>query len=103
VDAVLVRPLAGAPPAAGPGRLCGAPGLVLALAPVPLPVAATGLRRPAKRPVVMAMDPTPVPDEARPVFRARLLDKGIAYDREHQAGLVRTLEAFLRSDGSWTR
>ncbi|WP_035796020.1 PucR family transcriptional regulator [Kitasatospora mediocidica] len=44
-----------------------------------------------------------VPDEVRRAFRSRLLDKVIAYDIEHQADLVRTLEAFLRSDGSWTR
>ena len=44
-----------------------------------------------------------VPDEVRRAFRGRLLDKVIAYDVEHQADLVRTLEAFLRSDGSWTR
>ncbi|MEV6206668.1 helix-turn-helix domain-containing protein [Kitasatospora sp. NPDC051914] len=44
-----------------------------------------------------------VPDEVRRAFRSRLLDKVIAYDLEHQADLVRTLEAFLRSDGSWTR
>ncbi|MFJ6383262.1 PucR family transcriptional regulator [Kitasatospora sp. NPDC092039] len=44
-----------------------------------------------------------VPDEVRRAFRGRLLDKVIAYDLEHQADLVRTLEAFLRSDGSWTR
>ncbi|WP_316524975.1 PucR family transcriptional regulator [Kitasatospora brasiliensis] len=44
-----------------------------------------------------------VPDEVRRAFRGRLLDKVIAYDTEHQADLVRTLEAFLRSDGSWTR
>ncbi|MGW7445615.1 PucR family transcriptional regulator [Kitasatospora sp. NPDC054795] len=44
-----------------------------------------------------------VPDEVRRAFRGRLLDKVIAYDIEHQADLVRTLEAFLRSDGSWTR
>ncbi|WP_031066792.1 PucR family transcriptional regulator [Streptomyces sp. NRRL WC-3742] len=44
-----------------------------------------------------------VPDEVRRAFRARLLDTVIAYDLEHQADLVRTLEAFLRSDGSWTR
>ncbi|MET8545458.1 helix-turn-helix domain-containing protein [Kitasatospora sp. NPDC004799] len=44
-----------------------------------------------------------VPDEVRRAFRGRLLDKVIAYDAEHQADLVRTLEAFLRSDGSWTR
>ncbi|MFE7590064.1 PucR family transcriptional regulator [Kitasatospora sp. NPDC057512] len=44
-----------------------------------------------------------VPDEVRRAFRSRLLDTVIAYDIEHQADLVRTLEAFLRSDGSWTR
>ncbi|MFJ2775781.1 PucR family transcriptional regulator [Kitasatospora sp. NPDC087315] len=44
-----------------------------------------------------------VPDEVRRAFRGRLLDKVIGYDLEHQADLVRTLEAFLRSDGSWTR
>ncbi|MDH6119907.1 PucR family transcriptional regulator [Kitasatospora sp. GAS204B] len=44
-----------------------------------------------------------VPDEVRRAFRSRLLDKVIGYDIEHQADLVRTLEAFLRSDGSWTR
>ncbi|GAA5016361.1 PucR family transcriptional regulator [Kitasatospora paranensis] len=44
-----------------------------------------------------------VPDEVRRAFRSRLLDRVIGYDIEHQADLVRTLEAFLRSDGSWTR
>ncbi|WP_042419649.1 PucR family transcriptional regulator [Streptacidiphilus anmyonensis] len=44
-----------------------------------------------------------VPDEVRRAFRSRLLDRVIAYDLEHQADLVRTLEAFLRYDGSWTR
>ena len=44
-----------------------------------------------------------VPDEVRRAFRGRLLDKVIGYDLEHQADLVRTLEAFLRYDGSWTR
>ncbi|MFF8771101.1 PucR family transcriptional regulator [Kitasatospora sp. NPDC015120] len=44
-----------------------------------------------------------VPDEVRRAFRGRLLDTVIAYDQEHQAELLRTLEAFLRSDGSWTR
>ncbi|MER7703165.1 PucR family transcriptional regulator [Kitasatospora sp. NPDC097605] len=44
-----------------------------------------------------------VPDEVRRAFRGRLLDTVIAYDLEHQGDLVRTLEAFLRSDGSWTR
>ncbi|MFB6889520.1 PucR family transcriptional regulator [Kitasatospora sp. NPDC056327] len=44
-----------------------------------------------------------VPDEVRRAFRSRLLDTVSAYDTEHQADLLRTLEAFLRSDGSWTR
>ena len=44
-----------------------------------------------------------VPDEVRRAFRSRLLDKVIGYDLEHQADLVRTLGAFLRYDGSWTR
>jgi DNA-binding PucR family transcriptional regulator len=44
-----------------------------------------------------------VPDEVRRAFRGRLLDAVIGYDREHQADLIRTLEAFLRFDGSWTR
>jgi DNA-binding PucR family transcriptional regulator len=44
-----------------------------------------------------------VPDEVRRAFRSRLLDRVVAYDLEHQADLVRTLEAFLRYDGSWTR
>ncbi|MFF2655892.1 PucR family transcriptional regulator [Kitasatospora sp. NPDC058032] len=44
-----------------------------------------------------------VPDEVRRAFRSRLLDTVLAYDLEHQGDLVRTLEAFLRSDGSWTR
>ncbi|MFC1420628.1 PucR family transcriptional regulator [Streptacidiphilus cavernicola] len=44
-----------------------------------------------------------VPDEVRRAFRSRLLDKVVEYDLEHQADLVRTLEAFLRYDGSWTR
>ncbi|WP_407675087.1 PucR family transcriptional regulator [Phaeacidiphilus oryzae] len=44
-----------------------------------------------------------VPDEIRRAFRERLLSRVIAYDLEHQADLVDTLEAFLRYDGSWTR
>ena len=44
-----------------------------------------------------------VPDEVRRAYRSRLLDQVIGYDLEHQADLVRTLEAFLRYDGSWTR
>lgn len=44
-----------------------------------------------------------VPDEVRRAYRSRLLDQVVGYDLEHQADLVRTLEAFLRYDGSWTR
>ncbi|MFF0292040.1 PucR family transcriptional regulator [Kitasatospora sp. NPDC004614] len=44
-----------------------------------------------------------VPAEVRRAFRARLLDPVTAYDQEHQADLLHTLAAFLRSDGSWTR
>ncbi|MFF4649207.1 PucR family transcriptional regulator [Streptomyces sp. NPDC001380] len=44
-----------------------------------------------------------VPDDVRRAFRSRLLDRVVAYDLEHQADLVRTLDAFLRADGSWTR
>jgi hypothetical protein len=44
-----------------------------------------------------------VPDEIRRAFRDRLLARVVAYDLEHQADLVGTLEAFLRYDGSWTR
>ncbi|MFC5907870.1 PucR family transcriptional regulator [Streptacidiphilus monticola] len=44
-----------------------------------------------------------VPDEVRRAFRSRLLDRVVSYDLEHQADLVRTLEAFLQYDGSWTR
>ncbi|AXI76915.1 PucR family transcriptional regulator [Peterkaempfera bronchialis] len=44
-----------------------------------------------------------VPDEVRRAFRSRLLDPVVRYDLAHQADLVRTLEAFLHADGSWTR
>ena len=44
-----------------------------------------------------------VPDDVRRMFRVRLLDPLHSYDRAHGAGLVRTLEAFLRNSGSWTR
>jgi hypothetical protein len=44
-----------------------------------------------------------VPEPARRSFRARLLGPLEAYDREHDAGLVRTLDAFLASSGSWSR
>ncbi|MDJ1136915.1 PucR family transcriptional regulator ligand-binding domain-containing protein [Streptomyces iconiensis] len=44
-----------------------------------------------------------VPDDVRRAFTARLLDPLRDYDRKHRAELVPTLEAFLSSDGSWTR
>jgi Purine catabolism regulatory protein-like family/PucR C-terminal helix-turn-helix domain/GGDEF-like domain len=44
-----------------------------------------------------------VPDDVRYMFRARLLDPLLDYDREHRADLVGTLETFLRCSGSWTR
>ncbi|OEU99770.1 MULTISPECIES: PucR family transcriptional regulator [Streptomyces] len=44
-----------------------------------------------------------VPDDVRRAFTARLLDPLREYDRKHRAELVPTLEAFLSSDGSWTR
>jgi hypothetical protein len=44
-----------------------------------------------------------VPDDVRRAFTARLLDPLRAYDRRHRAELMPTLEAFLESDGSWTR
>ncbi|MGI5203559.1 PucR family transcriptional regulator [Spirillospora sp. CA-108201] len=44
-----------------------------------------------------------VPDDVRRMFRVRLLDPLYSYDELHGAGLVRTLEAFLRNSGSWTR
>lgn len=44
-----------------------------------------------------------VPDDVRRAFTARLLDPLRDYDRRHRAELVPTLEAFLSSDGSWTR
>ncbi|NGN63557.1 PucR family transcriptional regulator [Streptomyces sp. A7024] len=44
-----------------------------------------------------------VPDDVRRAFTARLLDPLHDYDRRHRAELVETLEAFLDSDGSWTR
>ncbi|MBW1596123.1 PucR family transcriptional regulator ligand-binding domain-containing protein [Streptomyces sp. JJ38] len=44
-----------------------------------------------------------VPDDVRRAFTARLLDPLRDYDRRHRAELVDTLEAFLESDGSWTR
>ncbi|WP_461711678.1 PucR family transcriptional regulator [Streptomyces sp. DSM 41013] len=44
-----------------------------------------------------------VPDDVRRAFTARLLDPLRNYDRRHRAELIPTLEAFLDSDGSWTR
>ncbi|MEU8887686.1 PucR family transcriptional regulator ligand-binding domain-containing protein [Streptomyces sp. NPDC048442] len=44
-----------------------------------------------------------VPDDVRRAFTARLLDPLRDYDRRHRAELIATLEAFLDSDGSWTR
>lgn len=44
-----------------------------------------------------------VPDDVRRAFTARLLDPLRDYDRRHRAELIETLEAFLDSDGSWTR
>ncbi|MGH3241359.1 MAG: PucR family transcriptional regulator [Spirillospora sp.] len=44
-----------------------------------------------------------VPDDVREMFKVRLLDPLRAYDKVHGADLVRTLEAFLRYSGSWTR
>ncbi|MFE9389019.1 PucR family transcriptional regulator [Streptomyces sp. NPDC006784] len=44
-----------------------------------------------------------VPDDVRRAFTARLLGPLREYDRKHRAELVPTLEAFLSSDGSWTR
>ncbi|GLZ05403.1 hypothetical protein Acsp03_28690 [Actinomadura sp. NBRC 104412] len=44
-----------------------------------------------------------VPDDVRHMFTERLLDPLRAYDEVHKADLIRTLEAFLQHDGSWTR
>ncbi|MFC0599140.1 PucR family transcriptional regulator ligand-binding domain-containing protein [Streptomyces palmae] len=44
-----------------------------------------------------------VPDDVRRAFTARLLDPLRDYDQRHRAELIPTLEAFLASDGSWTR
>ncbi|MEO3974439.1 PucR family transcriptional regulator ligand-binding domain-containing protein [Streptomyces sp. CAU 1734] len=44
-----------------------------------------------------------VPDDVRRAFTARLLDPLREYDVKHRAELIPTLEAFLASDGSWTR
>src|SRR5262249_39730135 len=44
-----------------------------------------------------------VPQEARRVFRRKLLGPVLAYDSEHKTNLLRTLEVFLGCSGSWTR
>jgi DNA-binding PucR family transcriptional regulator len=44
-----------------------------------------------------------VPADTRRAFRERLLGPLEAYDRAHDAGLVRTLDAFLDCGGSWSR
>jgi DNA-binding PucR family transcriptional regulator len=44
-----------------------------------------------------------VPVAVRRSFRDRLLGPLVAYDREHGADLVHTLDEFLRCAGSWTR
>lgn len=44
-----------------------------------------------------------IPDDVRRAFTARLLEPLREYDERHRAELVPTLEAFLDSDGSWTR
>lgn len=44
-----------------------------------------------------------VPDDVRRAFTARLLAPLQDYDRKHRSELVDTLDAFLSSDGSWTR
>ncbi|WP_460365374.1 PucR family transcriptional regulator, partial [Actinocorallia lasiicapitis] len=44
-----------------------------------------------------------LPTAAKRAFADRLLAPLIAYDATHKADLLRTLEAFLACDGSWTR
>lgn len=44
-----------------------------------------------------------LPDEVRRTFARRVLGAVLAYDDEHGAGLLDTLDAFLRADGSWSR
>jgi hypothetical protein len=44
-----------------------------------------------------------VPADARDAFRDRLLGPLVAYDRAHDADLVRTLAEFLECGGSWSR
>jgi len=44
-----------------------------------------------------------VPADARDAFRVRLLGPLVAYDKAHDADLVRTLAEFLECGGSWSR
>jgi len=44
-----------------------------------------------------------VPDDARILFRQRLIGPIEQYDREHRSDLVATLTAFLAVSGSWSR
>lgn len=44
-----------------------------------------------------------VPADTRRAFQRRLLAPLLAYDRTHNANLLRTLDSFLASGGSWTR
>ncbi|UYM05544.1 PucR family transcriptional regulator [Solicola gregarius] len=44
-----------------------------------------------------------VPDEVRRLFAQRVLGSVLAYDAEHDGGLLATLEAFLDCSGSWSR
>ncbi|QLY28922.1 PucR family transcriptional regulator [Nocardia huaxiensis] len=44
-----------------------------------------------------------VPDEVRRMFRVRLLDPLINYDKDNRSDLVHTLETFLEVSGSWTK
>ncbi|MER7400801.1 helix-turn-helix domain-containing protein, partial [Streptomyces sp. NPDC000151] len=65
----------------------------------PGPVAAAGHEELASHVLLLPF----VPDDVRRAFTARLLDPLRDYDRRHRAELIPTLEAFLDSDGSWTR
>jgi hypothetical protein len=65
----------------------------------PGPVAAAGHQELASHVLLLPF----VPDDVRRAFTARLLDPLRVYDRRHRAELIPTLEAFLDSDGSWTR
>ena len=44
-----------------------------------------------------------VPDDVRRAFATRVIGPVIGYDAEHGSDLLPTLEAFLRTDGSWLR